>query len=557
MSKSSISTGRVERALRSARFATILVLVGVALRVWAYAGNPSLSLDEILLSRNILGLTIRELATQPLGLDQVAPRGFLVVEKLAVEAFGGNELALRLFPFLCAVASVLLFRRLASRALDGLAAPFALALFAIGVPFINYGAQVKQYSVDVAATILLLILALDLRRPDASPRRLLLTGAVGFVIIWFAQASVIIMGGVGVALAAQWLLSRDRITGRALLVTMPMWAGASLLAIVVGLRGMTPTTREYMDDFWRGGFAPLPLGLATVRWVWRQVASMFSDPTLLRYRWPVVITLTMLLGFLALWRWRRDVALLLLGPMLTAIVAAVAHQYPFRGRLILYLVPIAVLAVAAGAELVRQTAARLHPSVGGAAMVALLAVPVMSFDFPPYEIEHHRAVLAYLQQHRKPGDVVYVFPLSRIGMLFYGPRYGLQPTEWTTAACDRTDTRAYVRDVDRYRGTPRLWVLTSVSPPFRTARSAVRRYLAAVGVKRDSLVLRSIRGEASLDLFDLSDAARLQSATAELFPVDPMPTDPRPGCRPFARPSPLDSFYPSMRDLSGGVDGRD
>jgi len=518
------------------------VLLGVALRVWAYAGNPSLWLDEILLSRNILGLTIGELATQPLRLDQVAPRGFLIVEKVAVEAFGGNELALRLFPCLCAVASVFLFRRLAARALDGLAAPFALAVFAIGVPFINYGAQVKQYSVDVTATILLLVLALELRRPDATTRRLLLTGAVGFVIIWFSQASVLVMGGIGVALAVEWLLSRHRATGRALVITIPMWAAASLVAIVIGLRSMTPATREFMDDFWRGGFAPLPPGLATVTWFWRQLTSMFSDPTLLRYRWPVVFTLTMLAGFVALWRWRREVALLLLGPVLAAMAAAATHQYPFRGRLILYLMPIVVLAVAAGAELVRRAASRLHLSLGGAAMAALFVVPIVAFDFPPYEIEHHRAVLGYLQQHRKPSDVVYVFPLSRIGMLFYGPRYGLQPTEWTTAACDRNDTRAYLRDVDRYRGTARLWVLTSVSAPFRSARSAVRRYLTTIGVKRDSLSLRSIRGEVTLELFDLSDAARLQVAAAERFPVDPMPTDPRPGCRPFARPTPLDSF---------------
>ena len=542
MSESSTSPGGVARALRSAWFATALVLLGVALRVWAYAGNPSLWLDEILLSRNILGLTIGELATQPLKLDQVAPRGFLVVEKLAVLAFGGNELALRLFPFLCGVASVFLFRRLAERALDGLAAPFALAMFAIGVPFISYGAQVKQYSVDVTAAILLLVLALGLRRPDVSTRRLLLTGAVGFAIIWFSQASVLVMGGIGVALAVEWMLSRDRATARALLITVPMWAAASLVAIVTGLRSMTPATREFMDDFWRGGFAPLPLGLATLRWLWRQATSLFSDPTLLQYGWPTVFTVMMLLGLVALWRWRRDVALLLLGPMLAAIAAAVAQQYPLRGRLMLYLLPVVLLAVAAGAELVRQTASRLHPSLGGAAMAALLVVPVLAFAVPPYEIEHHRAVLGYLQRHRKPGDVLYVFPLSRIGMLFYGPRYGLQPTEWTTAACSRTDTRAYLRDVDRYRGTARLWVLSTAVRPFRSARSAVRGYLTAIGVKRDSLSLGSIRGEAALELFDLSDAARLQAATAETFPVDPMPTDPRPGCRPFARPSPLDSF---------------
>jgi len=45
-----------------------------------------------------------------------------------------------------------------------------------------------------------------------------------------------------------------------------------------------------------------------------------------------------------------------------------------------------------------------------------------------------------------------------------------------------------------------------------------------------------------LDLYDLSDTVRLRSADAESFPVAPMPKDPRPGCRPWVKPSPLDSL---------------
>ena len=177
-------------------------------------------------------------------------------------------------------------------------------------------------------------------------------------------------------------------------------------------------------------------------------------------------------------------------------------------------------------------------------MAALLVAPVAAIvnPLPPYELEHHRAVLAYLQKNRRPGDAVYVFPLSRIGMLFYGPRYGLHPTEWATAACDRNDTRAFIRDVDRYRGTARVWVLSSAVAPYRTSRQAVRGYLTTIGVKRDSLSLPSITGGVTLDLFDLSDPARLQTANAGAFPVEPMPTNPRPGCRPWARPPPIDSF---------------
>ncbi len=271
--------------LRSRGFLTALVLLGVALRLWAYVGNPSLWLDEILLSRNILELPLRPLLTQPLQLDQVAPRGFLLVEKVAVLMFGDNALALRLFPFLSGIAGVFLFRRVAERALDGLAVPFAVALFATGIPFIKYGAEVKQYEVDATVAILLLLMALELQERDVSTKRLVLLGLAGFALSWLSQASVLVMGGIGLALGVQWLISRDQRTRRALLVTMPIWALASATAIAAGIRSMTPSTRTFMNDFWRQGFLPLPLeSLADLRWFTDQALSVFTDPTLLRYR---------------------------------------------------------------------------------------------------------------------------------------------------------------------------------------------------------------------------------------------------------------------------------
>jgi len=539
------SPGAAERWVSSPIALTLLVVLAIAVRTWAYAADVSLALDEILLSRNILGLSLRDLLLEPLRLDQVAPRGFLLVEKLAVMAFGENERALRLFPFLCAIASVFLFRRVAERALVGLAVPFALVLFAVGIPFIQFGVEVKQYAVDAAAALLLLSLVLGLREPNVSSRRLMLVGAVGWIVIWFSQASVIVMGGLGLALAVEWLIARDRATTRALFITIPLWAAASVVAIVAGLRSMTPSTREFMDDFWRGGFMPTPVTSASaLRWFWNQTLSAFTDPTLLRYSWPVLFLCLAALGVAVTWRRQRVIALLLAGPFAVAVVAAVAHQYPLRGRLMFYLMPALLVTIAAGAEWIRDRLASVHPVLGASAMTALLVPAALGLvrDHPPYEIEHHRTVLAYLQKNRKPGDRVHVFPLSRMGVLFYGARYDLKLSDWTTAACDRNETRPYLRDVDQYRGANRVWLLTSGSRPYRSARAAVRDYLGKIGTKRDSLVLESLTGTVSLEMYDLSDSTRLQAADAESFPVQPMPKDPRPGCRPWIRPSPADSL---------------
>lgn len=533
-------------ALTGPRLTTLLVLLGVALRAWAYLADTSLWLDEILLARNIIALPPGELVGRPLYLDQVAPAGFLLLEKLAVTVLGPGERALRLFPFLCAVGGLLLFRRLAERTLDGPAVPSAVALGAIAIPFIRYASEVKQYEVDAAAAVLLLLLAVELREREPSTRALLLAGVAGLAIAALSQAAVLVMAGIGLAFLVQWLLRRDRASARVLLVTMPVWAVAAGGATALGMRAMTRSTREFMHQFWRQGFLPWPPSWpGTPEWLWAQLQSVFTEPALLRYPWPPLYLAISVVGIAALWRQRRQVALLLLGPFTAALAAAAAGQYPFRGRLILFLVPGLLLAIAAGLEWLRQALGRLHPAAGWAAMLGLLALPVAALVQlrPPYDIEHHRTTLAYLARHRRPGDAMHVFPLQRIGVLFYGARFGLQSGEWTTAVCDRHDTRAYLRDVDRYRGRSRLWLLSARPRAFRVASPAVRQYLAEIGVKRDSLLVPSLTFDTvALELYDLSDSTRLPRSSAETFPVPPMPTDQRPGCRLWARPSPSDTF---------------
>jgi hypothetical protein len=521
-----------------------LVLLGVGLRLWEYFFNRSLYVDEILLTRSIVGMPLGELLTKPLLMDQVAPCGFLLVERLAVTILGPSELALRLFPLLCGIFSVILFRRLAERVLTGAGPALAVFLFAIGVPLIRYGGDVKQYAVDIAAAIGLGLVALDLREKEATTKRLLLAGALGLVIVWFSQTVVLAMAGIGLGLAVDWLISRDRRAGRELLIMIPLWAVASMAAVIAGMRSMTPATREYMDDFWATGFFPRTMRVTEAPgWFWERLSSIFSDPSLLRYRWPAIFLIVAIVGLVVLWQRSRPAALLLVGPFVVSMAAAVAHQYPFRGRLIVWLVPTALIAAAAGAEWIRGRASALHSAagaaLGAALMLAFLASPVMAMWEmpPPYDIEHWRAVLSYLQSHRQTGDEVYVLPLQRIGMSFYGPSYGLQPQDWTTGVCSRDDTRAYIRDVDRYRGVWRLWVLSASSRPFRVVREAVRKYLNTIGVRKESVELPSLTMTAvSVELYDLSDAARLQTASAESFPVPPMPNDPRPGCRDWLKP---------------------
>lgn len=60
-------------------------------------------------------------------------------------------------------------------------------------------------------------------------------------------------------------------------------------------------------------------------------------------------------------------------------------------------------------------------------------------------------------ERREAGDAIYVFHGARHAMHFYGSANGLKEDEWTEGGIHYGDTRAYLREVDSFRGEPRFW----------------------------------------------------------------------------------------------------
>ena len=527
--------------LRSRPFLLTPLLAGVALRIVQYASDTSFWFDEFSVARNIVHRSAEQLAFQPLGYNQVAPVGFMLTEKLINETKATSDLALRLFPFLCGLLSLALFCLLALRLLDGYAVPFALASFAIGIPFIRYTTELKQYGLDVAALLALSLLAIRLRDEDSTAARCLIVGLAGLVLVWFSQAAVLVMAGIGAAIVLSWFLERDVPMRRAALITVPIWALASAAATIEALHRMTPETRSFMHEFWKGrhGFFPWPPQQAgDFLWLWNQVTELLGDPVL-RYRWPALYGVLAILGLVVLGRRNRFAALILFGPFLVTVLAAVAQQYPIRTRVVLFFVPGLLILIAEAAEWIRKSASRLHPMLGGAVMAALFFPPILAIVYkpPPYWTEDYKSVLSFVRTNRRADDPVYVYVYSYEALERYGPEYGLPPGSYFVGGCWRDDLRAYLRDVDRYRGVPRLWLITSGVPEFNEAGQNIRSYLGTIGVLKGSKSVPSARlfAPVSADLYDLSDPTHLAAASASSFPLKP-PGVLRPICLDFVFP---------------------
>ena len=206
--------------------------------------------DELALSENILGRSLRDLLTRPLEFDQVSPPGFLTAVKLSTRVFGTSELALRLFPLLFSLAALGLFPAVARRLLPRTAALLATWLFAIGIPFYVVGSELKQYSADVAAALLLTWLALDLLEAPTDARRLRRAALVGAAALWFSQPAALVVAGISAALVLGALRRGGPRELKPLLPLLALWAASAAIAVGWSLHLLTPDTRQFMDRFW-------------------------------------------------------------------------------------------------------------------------------------------------------------------------------------------------------------------------------------------------------------------------------------------------------------------
>ncbi len=128
--------------------AYLLILLGITIRIYHYLINRSLWLDEAMLSNNIIARNFAGLL-EPLDSRQIAPIGFLYVQKIFTILFGENEYALRLLPLLCGILSVIFFYLLLKQVTNEKIVLLGLIFFVFGRYLLYYSNEAKQYNLDL------------------------------------------------------------------------------------------------------------------------------------------------------------------------------------------------------------------------------------------------------------------------------------------------------------------------------------------------------------------------------------------------------------------------
>jgi hypothetical protein len=413
-----------EKRLR--QWTWLFVALGGAALSLRYLLRFPLFLDEAFLSVNYLDRGPLGLM-RPLEYRQVCPLGFLWVQWAVVRLFGFSEYALRLFPFLCGLGSLVAFRCLAGLVLAGTARLLAVGVFSVAYPLVRYASQAKPYSADVLVTVLLLIMAVKWHNNPRRPRWLWAMAASLPALLAISFAPVFVAGAISLSVAAVLCFGgRERGVGRStpplgeqpdetgvgLRPTLRLWLAwlaynlslaASLgLFFVLSAGAQREASKEFMEWYWglEGAFPPLAEIARLPGWLLKQHAGDMAGYPIGGRSYGSTLTLVCAVAGLAALLRRRQffVTSLCLLPLGANFAAACLKAYPYGGhvRVMLYAAPLFCLLAGSGSAVLlsRVPALPNHrhvPVLVTAVLLAILAVAWPARDMVrPYKMEFCR-----------------------------------------------------------------------------------------------------------------------------------------------------------------------
>ncbi|HAY21922.1 MAG TPA: hypothetical protein DCY27_07095 [Desulfobacterales bacterium] len=368
-------------------------------------------------------------ATQPTAPEVLAagkstPPLYLLTVWEVGRLLGRSEAALRLTSCLLGIGALLLFWRLAGRVLPPGGALIALGLAAVSRRWVYFSKELKQYSADLFFAVLVFYLVERQLRRQGRGGWLLLTVLMALGL-GFSHPLIFLLPVAAVVLWWELPDSRREIYracgGLALIFAGYYWfffRGQVDPELLIYWQADFPVLTSIGDFLWWLGGA------------WSRYGRYFFG------FWGAPIALVFLLAGLIYWlkSSRPRIIWYFFGPLLFALAAAWAQRYPFMGgaggvRLMMFSAPMLYLVVAAGIMAVVALGWRRWKIAGLilAAVVLIWVQPVMLWRenlHPRANREEIEPLVRYVQTHRRPADLIYVYYFAIHPFKFYyqGPQ---------------------------------------------------------------------------------------------------------------------------------------
>lgn len=344
--------------------AIALVVLTRGLTLWS---GVSIWLDEAMLALNLKNQSFFELAS-PLPLyGQSAPLGYLLSSKVFAWALDYSQASFRV----ASVVANIVFAVAAFRLLDRLAGrPAAIVGFifaSLSLTMLHYSIEVKHYMAEVAATAVMMSLALNAVRDELSSRSLVMIWLGFSGCLMFSNGAPFVYGALGGAvLLHRWadIMARGRLAS--LIVCTAACVGVALIYYVLFLSASLENNLTTFDRFYDGAFLGNPFAsfenaamwlLLPVHW-----AKMVVGARIVTLGYTVVpaIAVLMIIAVGLVRAWRSQAWLVTTFGLLTVCVhvLSVIHFLPFNAyRYFLFTYPFVLVFTTLGIITIAETAA--------------------------------------------------------------------------------------------------------------------------------------------------------------------------------------------------------
>lgn len=494
----------LSRAKWLERLSLLGVGMGILIRLVQYLSNRSLWFDEVALVLNFLDRDYFELLNA-LDNNQAAPPLFLWVEKFLMQVWGNHEYALRLFPLIGGLLSLELYYRFTQQFARGWTRPIALWLFAMLGYIVYFSGETKPYSWDVAIGLGLFMVVMSLDSIKPSLRKLLIASGLGAFSVWLAFPSIFVMAGVEGANIVKlrlwrepWQRIKDFLVRR--IPLYGIWLG-SFCVLYFGVIRQT-LAETGLSDGWAGRY---PSSWYDLLWLLDSMGRFFYRPMGFSSPSDGIAIVAFITGIVCLCRTQRLQLLYLGAPLIANLIASYLHKYPFRERLVLFLVPYGLIIVAEGIVFwlsLWNKRPRILSIISVIMAVCLGIMPLgeslQNLVQPQkFQFDHVRPALEYIQEQWQPGDKLYIFSRARLQFRYYNSRLNFPEDDTILSTLEEIGIRKLESDdLDQYtqeltilktgplEGQSRVWLLLARKKPDAQAEIVERLNTLAVPLEK-------------------------------------------------------------------------
>jgi len=260
---------------------------------------------------------------------QVAPLFFWWTELAVTKIMGLSDWSLRFLPFAAGICGMLLFYRLSTRLLPAREALLAVAVFASSQYPVRYATEVKPYSLDLLASVIITCLGLWLWQQRTSIRAWLAFAFACSFALWWSFTSVFVAGGVMLALLPPVLRAGEWKWIKFWIFTGVLLTASFVLSLLVFTLPMK-SGMGFLYGIWASAFPPLDRPWVIPWWLLTTHSGILLAYPIGGHNFGSLFTLILVItGVLVLWRRNHWKVWFLLAPAAMSLLAAFLKLYPY------------------------------------------------------------------------------------------------------------------------------------------------------------------------------------------------------------------------------------